>query len=98
MSCKGQPLDRGTRRRVVTFLQEGDLVKFADIVPSEADAYEMITQGRMIVEATKPVVIRADDVDGGSPTASGRRARFLQQRSEGRRPISEFGRNNEVGA
>lgn len=48
-------MDRGTQRRVVTFLQECDLVKFADIVPSEADAYELIAQGRMIVEATKPV-------------------------------------------
>ena len=60
-------MDRGTKRRVITFLQESDLVKVADIVPSEADAYELITQGRMIVETTKPLVISTDDMDGGSP-------------------------------
>ena len=64
---KQTAMDRGTQRRVVTFLQESDLVKFADIVPSEADAYELITQGRMIVETTKPLVISTDDMDGGSP-------------------------------
>jgi len=63
-------LDRGTQRRVITFLQESDLVKFADIVPSEADAYELIAQGRMIVEATKPLTISPDDLDGGSPDAA----------------------------
>ena len=60
-------MDRGTKRRVITFLQESDLVKFADIVPSEADAYELITQGRMIIETTKPLVTTGDDVNGGSP-------------------------------
>ena len=60
-------MDRGTRRRVVTFLQESDLVKFADIVPSEAEAYELIAQARMIVEATKPVLFTTDDAGGGTP-------------------------------
>ncbi len=64
---KRTAMDRGTQRRVVSFLQESDLVKFSDIVPSEADAYELIAQGRMIVETTKPLVITTDDVDGGSP-------------------------------
>ncbi|MFN2179357.1 MAG: hypothetical protein ACK2UV_07720, partial [Candidatus Promineifilaceae bacterium] len=59
-------LDRGTQRRVVTFLQESDLVKFADIVPSEAEAYELIAQGRMIVESTKPLTISPDDLNGSS--------------------------------
>ena len=58
-------MDRGAQRRVVAFLEECDLVKFADVVPSEANAYELITQGRMIVEMTKPLVITADDLDGG---------------------------------
>jgi hypothetical protein len=40
-------------------------VKFADIVPSEAEAYELITQARMIIETTKPD--NADYADGGSP-------------------------------
>ncbi len=60
-------LDRATRSRVKSFLEESDLVKFADYVPSEADAYELIAQGRMIVESTKPLVITGDDLDGGAP-------------------------------
>jgi hypothetical protein len=63
-------LDRGTRRRIITFLQESDLVKFADVVPSEADAYDLIAQGRMIVEATKPTTDNADYADGGSPSTT----------------------------
>ncbi len=63
-------MDRGTERRVITFLQESDLVKFADYIPSEADAYELITQGRMIVETTKPIVGTAGDGDGGTPQMS----------------------------
>lgn len=68
-ALQGTTMDRGTRRRVITFLEESDLVKFADIVPREADAYEMITQGRMIVETTKPVVINTEDGNGngGAP-------------------------------
>lgn len=64
---QGTTMDRGTRQRVKAFLEESDLVKFADIVPSEADAYELISQGRMIVEATKPLESTTDDFDGGSP-------------------------------
>jgi hypothetical protein len=60
-------MDRGTQSRVITFLEESDLVKFADFVPSEADAYELITQGRMIVETTKPVKIASDDTGSGAP-------------------------------
>jgi hypothetical protein len=58
-------IDRGTRRRVVTFLEESDLVKFTDIMPGEAEAYELIAQGRMIVEATKLAADTADYPDGG---------------------------------
>jgi hypothetical protein len=63
-------LDRGTQRRVITFLDESDLVKFSDFVPSEAEAYELIAQGRMIVEATKPLEITAGNSDGGQPPAA----------------------------
>jgi hypothetical protein len=67
---QGTTIDRGTRRRVVTFLEESDLVKFTDIMPGEAEAYEIIAQGRMIVEATKPAAITTDEA-GGSATGGG---------------------------
>jgi hypothetical protein len=63
---QGTTMDRGLQRRVSNFLQESDLVKFADIVPTEADAYELIAQGQMIVEATIPVVADSDQTGGGS--------------------------------
>ncbi|MFN2136652.1 MAG: hypothetical protein ACK2UK_11900, partial [Candidatus Promineifilaceae bacterium] len=62
-------MDRGTQRRVLTFLQESDLVKFADIAPSEAEAYELVAQGRMIVESTLPRTIEDGDNGSGSGQA-----------------------------
>ena len=64
---QGTTMDRGTQRRVITFLDESDLVKFADLVPSEAEAYDLLAQARMIVEATKPVLLSMDDAGGGPP-------------------------------
>jgi len=64
---QGTAIDRGTRRRVVTFLEESDLVKFTDIMPGEAEAYELIAQGRMIVEATRLTAEPTDYEDGGTP-------------------------------
>ena len=89
---QGTTMDRGTQRRVVVFLEESDLVKFADIVPSEAEAYELITQARMIIETTKPAPDNADYADGaggGSPDIT-----------DGARTFSSNGQNEkiEVGA
>ena len=64
---RGTTMDRGTQSSVLAFLEESDLVKFADFVPSEADAYELISQGRTIVETTKPVEITPGDEDGSAP-------------------------------
>ena len=48
------PLDRETKARLLSFLQESDLVKFADIVPRAADAHALTAEGRALVEATRP--------------------------------------------
>ena len=57
---------RRSDQEILTLLRQTDLVKFADIVPSEAEAYELIAQGRMIVESTKPLTISPDDLNGSS--------------------------------
>ncbi|MFN2125749.1 MAG: hypothetical protein ACK2U0_22125 [Candidatus Promineifilaceae bacterium] len=67
---QGSVIDRGTRRRVVTFLEESDLVKFTDILPGEAEAYEILAQGRMIVEATADITDNVDNADVGGPGAT----------------------------
>ncbi len=39
-------------------------MKFSKFTPTEAEAYELITEARQIVEATKPIVITKEDLDG----------------------------------
>ena len=51
---RGSAMPRGAQQQLLAFLQESDLVKFADLIPSEAEAYELVAQGRAIVEATRP--------------------------------------------
>ncbi len=50
-------------QKMISFLEESDLVKFSNFSPSEAEAYELITEARHIVEATKPIVITEEDLD-----------------------------------
>jgi hypothetical protein len=57
-------------RQVLAFLEESDLVKFSNFAPDRASAYELIAQGRQIVEETKPIVISKDDLDNNLTTTN----------------------------
>ena len=48
-------LDHGNARLVIELLQEADLVKFANYVPSASRAHEAVGQVRNILVATQPV-------------------------------------------
>jgi hypothetical protein len=63
---------------LVAFLQESDLVKFSEWTPDVERARQLLTRGRMIVEATKPQLSAqpADDA-GGQPPAVGKRSRAM---------------------
>ena len=62
-SLKQTTLSQANTAQLIAFLDESDLVKFSTYKPSESSAYEMITQGRQIVEATKPIAITEEDLD-----------------------------------
>jgi len=70
-SLKQSDLSANNTQQLFTFLQESDLVKFSKFRPDEASAYELISQGRQIVEQTKPIVITDEDLDNHlTPTNS----------------------------
>lgn len=56
-------LSRENTRSLIAFLEECDWVKFSEYIPGEAEAYEIITQARQIVEETRPIVITEADLD-----------------------------------
>jgi hypothetical protein len=60
---RNSSLTANSTRQLIVFLEESDLVKFSKFLPSEAEAYELITQARQIVEETKPIVIAGEDLD-----------------------------------
>lgn len=57
---------------VIAFLQESDLVKFSKWTPDVESAYELLAQGRMIVETTKPVPVLPPPGVPDQPRASTR--------------------------
>lgn len=64
-------LSQKNTRQVIVFLEESDLVKFSEFAPDRTAAYELIAQGRQIVEETKPIVLSKDDLDNNlTPTNS----------------------------
>jgi hypothetical protein len=60
---RNSSLTDNNTRQLIVFLEESDLVKFSKFTPTEAEAYELITEARQIVEATKPIVITKEDLD-----------------------------------
>jgi hypothetical protein len=60
---RSSSLTANSTQQMISFLEESDLVKFSKFSPSEAEAYELITEARQIVEATKPIVITEEDLD-----------------------------------
>lgn len=65
-------VDPAIRRQFVAFLQESDLVKFANFQPTTDDAAELATQARAIVESTHTATAAESpngytDGDGGAP-------------------------------
>ncbi len=60
---RSSSLTANNTQQLIVFLEESDLVKFSKFAPSEAEAYELITQARQIVEVTKPIVITKEDLD-----------------------------------
>jgi len=57
-------MDRAVRQQLISFLQESDFVKFADITPRTAEAYALLAQGRALVEAAQPLVITVEEGAG----------------------------------
>ena len=62
-SLRQTTMSRANTAYLIAFLDESDLVKFSEYTPSESKAYELISQGRDIVEANKPIVITEEDLD-----------------------------------
>jgi hypothetical protein len=60
---RSSTLNAGSIQQLIDFLEESDLVKFSKFQPSEAEAYELITQAREIVHAAMPLAISAADND-----------------------------------
>jgi len=60
---RSSALPASITQQLIVFLEDSDLVKFSEFTPTEAEAYELITQARQIVEATKPIVITEEDLD-----------------------------------
>lgn len=56
-------LTEANTRQLIIFLEESDLVKFSKYTPTEAEAYEAITQARQIVAATMPMASTEADHD-----------------------------------
>jgi hypothetical protein len=65
------PLDRETKQRLLSFLQESDFVKFADITPRAADAHALTAEGRALVEATRPAPAAAPEAASFSENGRG---------------------------
>ena len=63
MGLRNSTLTADSTRQLIAFLEESDLVKFSKFAPTEAEAYELITQGRQIINVTMPIVIREEDID-----------------------------------
>ena len=61
---RSSSLTAASTQQLIHFLEDSDLVKFSEFTPTEAEAYELITEARQIVEATKPIVITKEDLDG----------------------------------
>jgi hypothetical protein len=59
----------------MAFLEACDWVKFSEYIPGEAEAYEIITQARGIVEATRPLVITEADLDDNFKADDGPKGR-----------------------
>lgn len=66
-------IDPTLRQRFVAFLQESDLVKFANFQPDPSDASNLLTEAEAIVESAHAaaVALPANDDDAGSGGAPG---------------------------
>ena len=65
---------------LIAFLQESDLVKFSKWSPDVESAYELLAQGRLIVETTRPAPL---DLQPGANEQ--RKARRKPRRTPSRR-------------
>ena len=63
MGLRNSSLTANSTQQLIDFLEESDLVKFSEFMPTEAEAYEAITQARQIVETTMPIVITEEDLE-----------------------------------
>jgi hypothetical protein len=68
---------------LIAFLQESDLVKFSKWTPDVASAYELLAQGRLIVETTRPAPIPTQPDAPDQPRTSRRLRRTLPGRQPG---------------
>jgi hypothetical protein len=71
---------------LIAFLQESDLVKFSDhreCTPDVASAYELLAQGRLIVETTRPAPVSPPQGAPDHPKASRRPRRMLPGKQPG---------------
>jgi hypothetical protein len=69
---RASTLTDASTRHLITFLEESDLVKFSKFTPTEAEAYELITEARQIVNETMPAAIEQTDLDDNSLTPTGK--------------------------
>jgi hypothetical protein len=51
---------------VINMLTDADLVKFAKVTPDNANAQQLMTDARLFIEATKPVVVDSAEKSSGA--------------------------------
>ncbi|MCA9993039.1 MAG: hypothetical protein KDE29_18750, partial [Anaerolineales bacterium] len=73
-----------TARQLAAFLDESDLVKFANFTPGITDAAQLLALARALVESSRPLVITADDVAAAGQRQPGFSANGTQQKAEAR--------------
>lgn len=73
-----------TARQLAAFLDESDLVKFANFTPGITDAAQLLALARALVESSRPLVIMADDVAAAGQRQPGFSANGTQQKAEAR--------------
>jgi hypothetical protein len=73
-----------TARQLGDFLDESDLVKFANFAPDVSDAAQLLALARALVESSRPLVITADDVAATDRLQPGFSANGTQQKAEAR--------------
>ncbi len=62
-NLKRTPVSNEVANEFITLLVESDLVKFSKFRPDVESARQLLQQGRLIVEKTKPVVLESDGND-----------------------------------